>query len=465
MTIQSRDRVVSPPPASAANFGLCLAALAIGLALIWAIAPGNDFPLRDWLAYEPIIPCLGIVLVIAVAERAFPRLRSPSATGLSDRRLRALDLQRVGVRLCGLALTLALVAFAYWLFPEYRGSFYDPFWRFLRTIAPVAVLVPFYFAWTDTRSLEARDEYQAFGSLLCGGRQPGDFALIRRHLLGWTVKSFFLPLMTVYLSDELRALYGALAIVSPHTMPVYNVCYHVAYAIDLLFCVVGYSTAIRLFDAEIRSTEPTMAGWVAALICYQPFLSVIGRFYLQYDDNLFWDNWLAGIPVLRVVWAASIVALALIYAICTASFGLRFSNLTHRGIITSGPYRFSKHPAYLAKNLSWWMISIPFVSALGPAAALRNSCLLALLNLVYFARARTEERHLSRDPVYVAYALWMNEHGLLRELGRAFPFLRYRPPGEPAAPAEPPAPTERSSLRPTRSRSDCGSEKPRRRTR
>jgi len=50
------------------------------------------------------------------------------------------------------------------------------------------------------------------------------------------------------------------------------------------------------------------------------------------------------------------------------------------------------------------------------------------VNLVYYARARTEERHLSRDPTYVAYALWMNEHGLLRQLGRAIPVLRYRAP-------------------------------------
>ncbi len=102
--------------------------------------------------------------------------------------------------------------------------------------------------------------------------------------------------------------------------------------------------------------------------------------------------------MVRVAWAAAIIALTVIYALCTVSFGLRFSNLTHRGIITDGPYRFTKHPAYLAKNLSWWLISVPFVSEQGWGAALRNCMLLALLNLIYYARARTEERHLSRDP-------------------------------------------------------------------
>jgi protein-S-isoprenylcysteine O-methyltransferase Ste14 len=131
---------------------------------------------------------------------------------------------------------------------------------------------------------------------------------------------------------------------------------------------------------------------------------------------------------MRAVWGTLIIVLSMVYALCTVSFGLRFSNLTNRGIITGGPYRFSKHPAYLSKNLSWWLVSVPFISNEGWAAGLRNCCLLTLLNLVYYARARTEERHLSRDPAYVAYALWINDKGLLRGLARIFPAFRYRAP-------------------------------------
>jgi len=50
-----------------------------------------------------------------------------------------------------------------------------------------------------------------------------------------------------------------------------------------------------------------------------------------------------------------------------------------------------------------------------------------MMNFIYFMRARTEERHLSHDPTYVQYALWMNEHGVLRVLNRV-PVLRYRAP-------------------------------------
>ena len=45
-----------------------------------------------------------------------------------------------------------------------------------------------------------------------------------------------------------------------------------------------------------------------------------------------------------------------------STIGPRFSNLTHRGILTHGPYAWSKHPAYLSKNLFWWLSSLPFLA-------------------------------------------------------------------------------------------------------
>jgi len=213
-------------------------------------------------------------------------------------------------------------------------------------------------------------------------------------------------------------------------MTLYHALFELSYTVDLLFCVVGYAITLRLFDSHIRSTEPTAFGWVIALLCYQPFYSVIGSTYLRYDDNIFFDNWtwLAGLHWLTGVWMVAIIALLFVYSLSTVSFGLRFSNLTYRGIITSGTYRLTKHPAYLSKNLSWWLISVPWVWEHHWWEALRNCCLLGILNLVYYLRALTEERHLSKDPAYVAYALWMNDHGLMSWLGRLLPFLRYKPP-------------------------------------
>ena len=84
-----------------------------------------------------------------------------------------------------------------------------------------------------------------------------------------------------------------------------------------------------------------------------------------------------------------------------------------------------KHPAYISKNISWWLISIPFISYEGFDVAIKHSLLLLLLNVIYYLRAKTEERHLSLDPVYVQYATAMNERGIFKNIYRLLPFLKY----------------------------------------
>jgi protein-S-isoprenylcysteine O-methyltransferase Ste14 len=198
----------------------------------------------------------------------------------------------------------------------------------------------------------------------------------------------------------------------------YDVSYNAIFLFDLLFGALGYVFTFRLLDTHIRSAEPTVFGWVVCLMCYQPFWSVFSN-YLQYEqDKFYWDNLTRSHPVVYVVWGCLILAASAIYAYATVSFGLRFSNLTHRGIITSGPYRWTKHPAYIFKCVSFWLISIPFLSNRGLGPALAQSALLILANAIYIARAYTEERHLSRDPVYREYQQFIRQHGAIARLGR-----------------------------------------------
>jgi protein-S-isoprenylcysteine O-methyltransferase Ste14 len=433
---------MAAPPRSATSFLANLVALAGGLGLAMAFVAWRDVPTAHFTDYAPMAACVVTFVLLTVAESLLRWRGHLAATEVAATAQRALDYRRVGLRLVGFGSTLAIVAVAYWLFPEYHGSFYQPYWQFLSALAPLLTLVPIYFVWVDTRVRDPHDEYVQFALLLLGRTEAVDGDVIRRHLLGWTVKAFFLPLMTVYLNDEFGALHRLYVAGGTGAFGSYSGLFHLTYATDLLFCVVGYAATMRLLDSHMRSVEPTMIGWVSALVCYQPFYSIIGRFYLQYEGDVLWDRWLAPWPPLRDGWGGAIIVLSTVYALSTVAFGLRFSNLTHRGIITGGPYRFTKHPAYVAKNLSWWLISVPFVAATDWPTSLRHCLLLVLMNAVYFVRARTEERHLSRDPDYVAYALWMNDHGWLRELGKILPVLRYRPPPAAAAAAAP-APSKR----------------------
>jgi protein-S-isoprenylcysteine O-methyltransferase Ste14 len=140
-----------------------------------------------------------------------------------------------------------------------------------------------------------------------------------------------------------------------------------------------------------------------------------------------WTVHFAGMDVLLALWAVPLLALTGLYVWATVIFGIRFSNLTHRGIVTNGPYRYFRHPAYLAKSLFWWLMYLPFVPVTDPADAVRATILLLGVNAIYLARARTEERHLMTDPKYRAYAAWIAEHGLLPRALRRLRALAGRP--------------------------------------
>src|ERR1700733_5439267 len=92
-------------PQSAANFALCLFSLGAGLSLVWWMAPWHHPAWSGWIPYAPLLPCLGIILVIATTEWLRPTLRLPSAGALTPVAQRPLDLGRVAVRLCGFLAT------------------------------------------------------------------------------------------------------------------------------------------------------------------------------------------------------------------------------------------------------------------------------------------------------------------------------------------------------------------------
>jgi protein-S-isoprenylcysteine O-methyltransferase Ste14 len=128
-----------------------------------------------------------------------------------------------------------------------------------------------------------------------------------------------------------------------------------------------------------------------------------------------WTHWFAASPLLLWAWGGVLIFLTGIYAWTTVVFGIRFSNLTHRGVLTHGPYRFTRHPAYLSKNLFWWASVLPFlVTTETLVDAVRNSFFLLVVNGIYYWRARTEEAHLlAEDPKYREYHAWMEERGII----------------------------------------------------
>lgn len=406
------------PPRSATPFRVGLLGIAAGLFSLWIT---RDHPSLDG-ATRAIIASLAIIGTISIHEIFVARVYLRPSAGLSKQALRPLSIARVAVRLGALASVYAGIAMLYWLLPEYHGAFYLPFWALIRWLAPyIAIAALPYFVWMDLHQRDTDDAYLLWGRFLFRGETPASWQPVREMLAAWMVKAFFLPLMTVYLSTDADHLGASLALAmqAPASLASFRFMYDLSFTMDLMFGTVGYLCTFRILDSHVRTVEPTTLGWLAALICYQPFWSLISSNYIQYGGSMFWDNWLISVPVIRFVWGAAIIALVFTYALSTISFGLRFSNLTNRGIITSGPYRFTKHPAYLTKNLSFWMVSVPFIEPLGWQLALAHCAALAAVNLIYFLRAKTEERHLMHDPDYRAYAAWIEQHGIFAKLKRS----------------------------------------------
>ncbi len=170
-----------------------------------------------------------------------------------------------------------------------------------------------------------------------------------------------------------------------------NLAYDFVFFIDCSFATFGYMAESRFLGNKTRSVEPTGFGWLVAISCYPPFNSVLGTYLpLNNGPAHFTDE------RIHLALKALTVLLFTIYSAATVAFGFKFSNLTNRGIVTGGPYRFIRHPAYATKCAAWWLEHIPTLT-IESALFLCGTC------TVYALRAWTEERHLSMDKEYVAY--------------------------------------------------------------
>jgi len=410
-------------PASVTNSWINLAGLLVAAAVIGLMA-GYDQP----VLHAALAGVLALALAIGLLEAWLLRTWARPTTGLVRGPSRPRSSGRIAIKLLGLTGSVGLVGLLYWVAPEYQRERFDAFWSALLLVWPaVALLQVAYFALLDGRLEEPRDAYWQLGCLLLGRLGAVRGRVLGQHLLGWLIKGFFTPLMFVYLVDEVSRADSLARSPTLGFLGWFELLFCAAYVVDLLFALVGYVFSLRLCDSHLRSCDATASGWLVTLVCYEPFWIFMWTRYWPYRDDALWSTWLRG-TVWLYPWGVLLLLLMAVYAWASLTFGLRFSNLTHRGILTSGPYRFTKHPAYLAKNAFWWLMAMPFVARGGWGEAGSQSLMLLGINAIYILRARTEERHLSADPTYVTYGLWMNQHGLLRGLGRLVPWLRYRPP-------------------------------------
>ncbi len=411
-----------PRPASAVSHGVGFAGLA-GMIAWLAVARhyGMDGP---YAALVNVVACgLPMVIWSLVVDKVH---RNPS-TGIdwSLNRPWRETIDTSLTKLAGLWFTWGGIALIYSVGRFYwEGNFTFAMWC-LQTAAPVifALSVP-WVIWMDRKLTEPRDGAWAVGAWLLNLDEPVDKEAIWNHLRSWGVKAFFLAFMLAIVPgafvEFVRADASALTS-DPVALAQWLITF--MFVVDVAFATVGYMLTVRVLDSHIRTANPYAAGWMAALMCYPPFILMSDGGPLDYHPGSSdWTYWFAGHPWVLGAIGAVLVVLTGIYAWATVAFGLRFSNLTHRGILTHGPYAWTRHPAYLSKNSFWFISTLPFLATTGSwADAARNSILMCVVAGVYYWRARTEERHLGADPAYQEYSAWMERNA---PIPRFFAWLR-----------------------------------------
>lgn len=387
-------------PATAVPWGLGLAGLA---GFVLGAVAALQVTTKPAFALLLLLGCTGAPMWWLESRRHPGISSSPATTYALDRRL---------ARLYGLLLAAPVWLLTLQVLPLARGG--GVIYGFLQT---VGALWPLLLASLLVYVMRVPGE--APTGLELAGRwvrdrasHPGfPWGVLRDQL----VKAFFLPLMISF-------AYEWAGNANPWSSAQHPAWYFVAiaalYLLDTTFAAVGYLSTSRRLDSHIRSSNPYWLGWASALICYPPFFTWLQQAGFNYRDGQLWSDWLPPSHPLFYGWGGAILLLTAIYALSSVVFGIRFSNLTNRGIITHGPYRLTKHPAYLSKNLSWWLISVPFISTAGPGTATLHCAILLGVNGIYWLRAKTEERHLMQDETYRAYAAWIAEHGLFARISR-----------------------------------------------
>ena len=413
-----------------------------GIAEFWNL-PG---PREPMVGPNAAIAGLVFITIPMVAWSVFvDKVHRRPSTGIdwSLAKTRKADLETSLTKIAGLWATWAILVALFCLCRWYWSGNYVYALKVLAVMgaAMVVLSVP-YVLWLDRVMKNPRDHAWHFGAMLFM-RDDWDAGEVKKHWRAWIIKGFFgafmISIVPVNFANVVNAdLYEFLS--NPVVFAV--VLINLLFLVDVMVGAVGYIVTLRPLDAHIRSGNPFLGGWLAALVCYPPFVwGILGNGQvMSYEHNVGqWHYWLDGNQVVLWIWAGVLVFLTAVYAWATFAFGIRFSNLTYRGVLTNGPYRFTRHPAYLSKNLFWWCSVMPFLVVNGSMTdAIRNTFFLLCVNGIYYWRARTEEAHLlAEDEKYREYYAWMGANGLITApLSRLFRLFTPRAGAAAAQPAE-----------------------------
>lgn len=233
--------------------------------------------------------------------------------------------------------------------------------------------------------------------------------------LSWIIKLFFAPLMIFWLTwhiftmtNNIYLSFNDIYMLNENFLVYFNkhffwVFFSIILFIDVLLFTIWYLIEIPKLKNKIKSIDPSILWWFVVLICYPPFNT--------YTTNIIW--WYSTeFPQFINQYAhltLNILILILmgIYSWSSLSLWFKASNLTNRWIVKKWPYKYIRHPAYITKNLSWWIGWLPLLLWNLYTWQYKHFFIvffsLFIWSFIYYLRSITEEKHLSLDSDYIKY--------------------------------------------------------------
>lgn len=270
-----------------------------------------------------------------------------------------------------------------------------------------------YVYFVDRRLPDPEDEYAKIGAML-NKRMPRDNIILKKFLLKTAVKMAFVPFMYTGFLGNLSILLNT--VWQLNTDAISLLLFNFGISIDMLIGVFGYLFSSAIINNQIIDTDSNLLGWIFALLCYPPLVWIMRQVNSQ-QDSLSWNEIIPQDNMLYWVLFIIINMTWIIYWLATFEFGMTFSNLSYRRLIDKGAYKYTKHPAYIAKNIYWWLYTLPFMGvAFVSSEWWQNILGLTFVSLIYYGRAKSEERHLMKFPEYRQYCEEINKKGIFRWL-------------------------------------------------
>ena len=240
------------------------------------------------------------------------------------------------------------------------------------------------------------------------------------------IKTFYGPLTVFGIIENYNTAIPLIEILAGNTSRVvffdaiYRLFYAFVFFAEAFVYAIGYHTDSKLFGNKVRYVETNPFHIFVCLACYAPFslatMQFLGASF--HDPYMIW----AGDINHPMTWVLRGIGMIFLLGFLSSGLALftKASNLSNRGIVTGGGFRFVRHPGYSSKIMFWILTFLPTFIPNTTAQIFSWKgyilyCIVTVLGFfgwatLYFLRGITEERFLMRDPEYVEYCKKVKYH-------------------------------------------------------